>query len=117
MRNFPWFKFSVSLSLSLSLEPAQRKGRDCIHPQMSRTKTFGKIGSSVGQFFDKYLARIVLSTESIDWSKADFGHLRKVFSLFSFEVIYYLFLKSFLIKGCLDFFVNVACRSSNNNQC
>ena len=30
-------------------EPQQRKQRDCIHPSISRTKTFGRIGSSGGQ--------------------------------------------------------------------
>ena len=42
-------------------EPEQRKGRGCIRPEVSRTRTFGKTGTSVGQFYSKYLATIGLN--------------------------------------------------------
>jgi len=32
-------------------QPVQRKGRACIRPEISRTKTFGKVGVSNGLFF------------------------------------------------------------------
>ena len=36
-------------------EPAQRKGRATIRPEVSRSYTFGSKGTSVGQFYKKYL--------------------------------------------------------------
>ena len=48
-------------------EANQTKGRDCVFPTVSRTKTIGEIGSSVGQFYKKYLARIVLNDRYVDW--------------------------------------------------
>lgn len=44
-------------------EPEQRKGRVCIRPEIAKTTTFGKAGVSVGQFFDKHLAKILLNTK------------------------------------------------------
>ena len=41
--------------------PSQRKGRACIRPEVSRTKTFGKEGASHGQFFDSHLSKMVLN--------------------------------------------------------
>jgi GNT-I family. len=56
-------------------QPNQTRGRDCIYPAINRARTIGKIGSSEGQFFKKYLARIVLNEEDIDWSKEDLSVL------------------------------------------
>ena len=43
-------------------EPAQRKERHCIRPEISRTITFGRSGgASGGQFFDLYLASMKLN--------------------------------------------------------
>jgi alpha-1,3-mannosyl-glycoprotein beta-1,2-N-acetylglucosaminyltransferase len=33
--------------------PEVRRGRSCIFPEINRVKTFGKQGSSKGQFYDK----------------------------------------------------------------
>lgn len=43
--------------------PEQRKNRACIRPEISRTKTFGRIGVSQGQFYDQYLKYIKLNTK------------------------------------------------------
>lgn len=59
-------------------EPQQRKGRDCIRPEVSRTFTFGREGSSMGQFYDQYLANIKLNQINIDWSLKDLSFLDKV---------------------------------------
>lgn len=56
-------------------EPDRSKGRDCIYPVVSRTRTFGEIGSSVGQFFSDYLSRIVLNQDDVNWSSFSFSHL------------------------------------------
>ena len=40
--------------------PGQRRERACLRPEISRTKTFGKVGVSNGLFFDKHLKHIVL---------------------------------------------------------
>jgi len=58
-------------------EPSQRKERDCIRPEISRTYTFGREGSSIGQFFDQYLAPIVLNTEKVDWNNKNLNYLQK----------------------------------------
>lgn len=44
-----------------------RKGRSCIYPEVNRVYTFGKVGSSGGQFFDEYLEKIELNSQPVDW--------------------------------------------------
>ena len=54
-------------------EPAQRKGRFFIRPEVSRSRTFGRTGVSSGQFFDEFLAHTVLwSGVPVPWVK--FAH-------------------------------------------
>ncbi|XP_003737212.1 alpha-1,3-mannosyl-glycoprotein 2-beta-N-acetylglucosaminyltransferase-like [Galendromus occidentalis] len=42
-------------------QSTQRKGRNCIRPEVSKTTTFGKEGVSSGQFFDLHLATVQLN--------------------------------------------------------
>lgn len=58
-------------------ESDQRKGRVCIKPEISRTKTFGRIGVSQGQFFDKHLKYIVLNDKKFDFLHEDLSYLIK----------------------------------------
>ena len=59
-------------------ENEQRKDRDCIHPAVSRTKTFGLSGASFGQFYNDFLKDTILNTQQkIDWSKVDMAYLEK----------------------------------------
>ena len=58
-------------------EPVQRKNRACIRPEISRTKTFGKIGVSNGLFFDKHLKFIVLNSKNITFMDKDLSYLLK----------------------------------------
>jgi len=58
-------------------EPVQRKERDCIRPEISRTYTFGQHGTSEGQFFDKFLKTIKLNTEKVKWTSKDLSYLQK----------------------------------------
>jgi len=58
-------------------EPEQRKGRDCIRPEISRTFTFGKEGSSLGQFYDKFLGKIKLNSQKILWKEKDLSYLEE----------------------------------------
>jgi len=58
-------------------EPAQRQERACIRPEISRTKTFGKIGVSNGLFFDKHLKYIVLNTKFVPFTVMDLSYLEK----------------------------------------
>jgi len=58
-------------------ENDQRKGRDCIRPEISRTHTFGEKGSSGGQFYDKFLKNMVLNKLNIDWREKDLTYLVK----------------------------------------
>ena len=55
----------------------QMSGRSCIRPEVSRTKTFGKIGVSNGLFFDKHLKFIVLNTKFVPFTVLDLGFLTK----------------------------------------
>lgn len=56
-------------------QPEQRRNRACIRPEVSRTRTFGKIGVSNGMFFDKHLKFIQLNEQSIAFSKLDLTYL------------------------------------------
>jgi alpha-1,3-mannosyl-glycoprotein beta-1,2-N-acetylglucosaminyltransferase len=59
-------------------EPAQRRGRQILHPQVSRTRTFGKEGVSRSQFFGQYLESIKLNEDSgVDWRHQDLSYLNK----------------------------------------
>nr|SVE81943.1 EOG090X06K9 [Daphnia magna] len=55
--------------------PEQRKDRACIRPEISRTRTFGKIGVSNGMFFDKHLKYIKLNEMPVDFSKQNLSHM------------------------------------------
>jgi len=58
-------------------EPAQRKGRSCIRPEVSRTKTFGKVGVSNGLFYEKHLKYIVLNTKFVPFTVMNLAFLGK----------------------------------------
>jgi alpha-1,3-mannosyl-glycoprotein beta-1,2-N-acetylglucosaminyltransferase len=58
-------------------EPPQRKNRVTLRPEISRTYTFGRRGVSNAQFFGKYLAKIVLNKEKVDWKHQDLSYLKK----------------------------------------
>jgi len=52
-----------------------RKGRQCIYPEVSRTKTFGDKGTSEGEFFKEYFEPMVLNKLVIDWDNLELGYL------------------------------------------
>lgn len=56
-------------------EPEQRQNRACIRPEISRTKTFGKIGVSNGLFYEKHLKFIELSRQPVDFLSKDLSYL------------------------------------------
>lgn len=58
-------------------EPAQRKDRACIRPEIPRTKTFGRVGVSRGQFFDQHLRFIKLNDQVHPFTKTDLSYLLK----------------------------------------
>ena len=57
--------------------PEQRKSRSCLRPEISRTKTFGRIGVSQGQFYDQYLKYIRLNSEAYPFLDYDLSYLTK----------------------------------------
>uniref|UniRef100_A0A1L8E1W6 Alpha-1,3-mannosyl-glycoprotein 2-beta-N-acetylglucosaminyltransferase n=1 Tax=Nyssomyia neivai TaxID=330878 RepID=A0A1L8E1W6_9DIPT len=57
--------------------PEQRKDRSCIRPEISRTRTFGKIGVSNGLFFEKHLKYIKLSEQFVPFTKMNMTYLLK----------------------------------------
>lgn len=58
-------------------EPAQHKNRACIRPEICRTRTFGKIGVSNGQFFNQHLKYIKLNDNIYPFSHTDLSYLLK----------------------------------------
>lgn len=49
--------------------PLARKGRQCIFPEVSRTRTYGAVGASGGQLYDTHLSSMLLNQDRIDWSE------------------------------------------------
>ncbi|XP_066909814.1 alpha-1,3-mannosyl-glycoprotein 2-beta-N-acetylglucosaminyltransferase [Halyomorpha halys] len=58
-------------------QPEQRKGRACIRPEVSRTRTFGKIGVSNGLFYEKHLKYIHLNDKYVPFTKLNLTYLLK----------------------------------------
>jgi alpha-1,3-mannosyl-glycoprotein beta-1,2-N-acetylglucosaminyltransferase len=50
-------------------QPHIRKGRQCVFPEVSRTYTFGKEGTSGGILFSEHLSTMLLNDERVDWSE------------------------------------------------
>ncbi|KXJ29061.1 Alpha-1,3-mannosyl-glycoprotein 2-beta-N-acetylglucosaminyltransferase [Exaiptasia diaphana] len=57
--------------------PDQRQDRACIRPEIPRTKTFGRIGVSNGQFYDQHLSKIQLNNKFYPFTKKDMSYLKK----------------------------------------
>lgn len=55
----------------------QRRGRACIRPEVSRTRTFGESGVSWGQFFEKYLKDVHLNDVAVQFGSMDLSYLRQ----------------------------------------
>ncbi|KAK9512067.1 hypothetical protein O3M35_000576 [Rhynocoris fuscipes] len=58
-------------------KPEQRKGRACIRPEVSRTRTFGKIGVSNGLFYEKHLKHIHLNDKYVEFTDRNLSYLLK----------------------------------------
>ena len=58
-------------------EPDQRKGREVIRPEFSRTYHFGQKGGTSKNQFGSILERVKLSTEVVDWKKQDLSVLKE----------------------------------------
>lgn len=56
-------------------EPAQRRGRAFLRPELSRTHTFGRIGASKGQYFDIHLRKNALSGANLPFHEYDWRYL------------------------------------------
>ncbi len=52
--------------------------RACIRPEVSRTITIGRKGTSNGQYFDKHLKFIGLNKDPVDFSRKNLTYLIKV---------------------------------------
>ncbi len=70
-------KWPVSYWDDWMREPAQRRNRSCIRPELSRTRTFGKIGVSNGLFYEKHLKYIYLNNKVAEFTKQDVTYLAK----------------------------------------
>lgn len=58
-------------------EPEQRKNRVCIRPEVSRTKTIGKKGVSIGAYFTQHLQHIVLNSNPVDFTQKNLTYIMK----------------------------------------
>ncbi|XP_053592885.1 alpha-1,3-mannosyl-glycoprotein 2-beta-N-acetylglucosaminyltransferase isoform X1 [Microplitis demolitor] len=58
-------------------QPEQRKNRACIRPELSRTRTFGKVGVSNGLFYEKHLKYIKLNDQFVPFTKMNLSYLLK----------------------------------------
>jgi len=58
-------------------QPEQRRNRACIRPEISRTRTFGKIGVSNGHFYEKHLKYIKLNEKFVPFTKKNLTYLMK----------------------------------------
>jgi alpha-1,3-mannosyl-glycoprotein beta-1,2-N-acetylglucosaminyltransferase len=58
-------------------EPVQRKGRDTIRPEVSRTFHFGQKGGTSNNVYSQYLDSIELNEEDVEWREQDLSYLRK----------------------------------------
>ncbi|EFO19522.2 hypothetical protein LOAG_08970 [Loa loa] len=60
-------------------DPAQRQGRACIRPEISRTgiSLRGKKGVSKGLYYEKHLKHIVVNTDFYYFSQSDLSYLKK----------------------------------------
>ncbi|KAK6728304.1 hypothetical protein RB195_005754 [Necator americanus] len=58
-------------------EPETRQGRQCIRPEISRTKmtAFGKKGASKGQFYEKHVAKVILNTVPVSFTSTNLDYL------------------------------------------
>lgn len=69
--------------------PEVRRGRACIQPEISRSSTFGRIGVSNGQFFDKHLKFIRLNSRFVPFTRKDMSYLMRTAYDANFEVDVY----------------------------
>ncbi|KAG7365754.1 GNT-I family protein [Nitzschia inconspicua] len=58
-------------------EPAQRKGRQVIRPEVSRTYHFGRKGGASANQFGSILERVKLDTHIVDWQQQDLSYLMR----------------------------------------
>ncbi|VBB32896.1 unnamed protein product [Acanthocheilonema viteae] len=60
-------------------DPAQRQGRACIRPEISRTgiSLRGKKGVSKGLYYEKHLKHILINTDFFHFSQSDLSYLKK----------------------------------------
>lgn len=56
-------------------EPVQRKGRQVIRPEVSRTYHFGRKGGASANQFGKILEAVKLDTTTVDWQHHDLSYL------------------------------------------
>lgn len=54
-----------------------RRNRSCLRPEISRSSTFGRVGVSRGQFFDKYLKYIKLNDQSVQFVHSNLDYLEE----------------------------------------
>jgi alpha-1,3-mannosyl-glycoprotein beta-1,2-N-acetylglucosaminyltransferase len=58
-------------------EPPQRRGREILRPEISRTFHFGQKGGTSGNIYSSYLDSIQLNVADVDWAQEDVGYLKR----------------------------------------
>ncbi|KAE8707577.1 Alpha-1,3-mannosyl-glycoprotein 2-beta-N-acetylglucosaminyltransferase [Hibiscus syriacus] len=75
---FPGLGWMLTRSVWNELSPKLKenhKGRQFLRPEVCRTYNFGEHGSSMGQFFQKYLEPIKINDKKVDWKSQDLSYL------------------------------------------
>jgi alpha-1,3-mannosyl-glycoprotein beta-1,2-N-acetylglucosaminyltransferase len=58
-------------------EPPQRRGREVLRPEISRTFHFGQKGGTSGNIYSSYLDSIQLNVADVNWAQEDVGYLER----------------------------------------
>ena len=61
--------------------PQQNRNRVCIRPEISRTLSWGAVGTSDGMFYDKFIKYIALNDEHVRFTTMDLSYLHKACSV------------------------------------
>ncbi|KAF7258224.1 hypothetical protein EG68_03881 [Paragonimus skrjabini miyazakii] len=82
-------------------KPKVHRNRACLRPELGRTTTFGRVGISRGQYFDKYLKSMYLNTVKYNFLRADLSYLWEPIYVHRWHVKVYKEAKSITVDELL----------------
>ncbi|KJH45334.1 GNT-I family protein [Dictyocaulus viviparus] len=95
-------------------EPEIRNGRQCIRPEISRTKMTpsGRIGASKGQFYEKHLSKVVLNTVPVSFTSMNLDYLLNP----TYDNDFYRIVYNDSLCMSIDNLLNILTQNRNNNR-